>query len=131
MAEGRLIRPAAAGAWTPAHSADAPLDQRAISPRLPTLRFTVARFSDNELVLFDAAAQESWIIYPPRSSYTFLRARRASPRVTVVEHHPWAPYATCTDHHLLPESACGAHGTGCQANDAMVAAAQLGFDPFA
>jgi hypothetical protein len=130
MAQSRLVRPPRPQPWTPAQSATAPADQRAIAPGLPGLRFTVARFSDNELVLFDTAAQESWIVYPPRSSYTFLRARRASSRVTLVEHHPWAPFSAIEDHHLRPEDACGLHGTTCTANEIVQAAAQLGFDPF-
>ena len=125
-----MIRPIVKQAWTPAQSPEAPADQRAVAPATPALRFTVARFSDNELVLFDTAAQESWIVYPPRSSYAFLRARRASSRITLVEHHPWAPFARIEDHHLRPESACGLHGTRCPANEVILAAAQLGFNPF-
>jgi hypothetical protein len=131
VAEPRIVLPRADRAWTPADSADAPLDQRAIAPGLATLRFTIARYSDNELVLFDTAAEESWIVYPPRSAYAFLRNRRASSRVTVVEHHPWAPFSRIVDHHLTAESACGLHGTACRANEIVQAAAQLGFDPFA
>ena len=131
MAQSPIVRPPQRHAWTPARSADAPADQRAIAPGVPGLRFTIARFSDNELVLFDTAAQESWIVYPPRSRYAFLRTRRASSHVTVVEHHPWAPFSKTEDHHLRPEDACGLHGTTCAANEIVTAAAQLGFDPFA
>jgi hypothetical protein len=131
MVESRIIRPASGSTWTPAQSADAPIDQRAIAAGVPALRFTVARYSDNELVLFDTAAQESWIVYPPRSSYAFLRARRASSRITVVEHHPWAPFSKVEDHHLRLEDACGLHGTTCVANEIIQAAVDLGFDPFA
>jgi hypothetical protein len=126
-----VYRPPTRTAWTPAQSADVPVDQRAVAAHLPGLRFTVARFSNNELVLFDTAGQESWIVYPPRSSYEFLRARRASSRMTVVEHHPWAPFSKVEDHHLRPEDACGLHGTTCPANEVIQAAAHLGFDPFA
>jgi hypothetical protein len=126
-----VSRPPARTPWTPALSADVPADQRAIAAYAPGLRFTVARFSNNELVLFDTAAQESWIVYPPRSSYEFLRARRASSRMTVVEHHPWAPFSKTDDHPLRPETACGLHGTTCPANEVIQAAAHLGFDPFA
>jgi hypothetical protein len=130
MAESRLIRPPQRHAWTPAESADAPADQRPVAAGVPGLRFTIARFSDNELVLFDTAAQESWIIYPPRSRYAFLRARRASSRVTVVEYHPWAPFSKIEDHPLRPENACGLHGMSCAAHEVIQAAVQLGFDPF-
>jgi len=130
MAESRILRPPPPHAWTPAQSATAPADQRAIAPGVPGLRFTIARFSDNELVLFDTAAQESWVVYPPRSRYDFLHTRRASSRITLVEHHPWAPFSKIDDHPLRPESACGLHGTTCAANEIVTAAAQLGFDPF-
>ena len=93
-------------------------------------RFDVGRYSDNELVLFDTERQESWIIYPPRSAYDFLGLRRPSPRVTVVEHHPWAPYSATRDHHVEARDACLLHGLRCPANAAVQAAVDLGFDPF-
>ncbi len=108
---------------------DAP--QRAVRPGAPIVRFTIGRFSDNELILFDQSAQESWIVYPPRSAYEFLRGRRASARVTVVEHHPWAPLAVPVDHQLEPRAACSAHGTECAAHEVIQAAVSLGYDPFA
>jgi hypothetical protein len=111
--------------------AEAAGDQRAIASDLPELRFTIARYSDNELVLFDTSAQESWIVYPPRSAYDFLKTRRASKAVTLVERHPWAPFAEIEDHPLRPTDACGVHGTTCEANEVIRAAAHLGFDPFA
>lgn len=130
MAEPRIILPPSRAAWTPAQSPDVPLDQKAVAADAPALRFTVARYSDNELVLFDTAAQESWIVYPPRSSYAFLHHRRASSRVTVVEHHPWVPFSKIEDHHVRPEDGCGLHGTECAANEIIYAAANLGFNPF-
>jgi hypothetical protein len=53
-------------------------------------RFKIARWSDNELVLFDEERRESWLVYPPRSRYDFLR--RQTHDTTLVVHHPWAPY---------------------------------------
>ncbi len=126
-----MIQRGALSAWTPRMSSTPPQDQRAVARGLPALRFTVARYSDNELVLFDTAAQESWIVYPPRSTYDFLKNRRASSRVTVVEHHPWAPFSRIEDHHLRPENACALHGVQCAANEIIQAAVDLGFDPFA
>jgi hypothetical protein len=93
-------------------------------------RFAIGRFSDNELVLFDEAQQESWIIYPPRSAYTFLPVRRSTRSITLVEHHPWAPFSRITDHQLRARDACLEHGLECPANTAVQAAVDLGFDPF-
>ncbi len=93
-------------------------------------KLTIGRYSDNELVLFDEAHQESWIIYPPRSAYDFLPLRRASKSVTLVEHHPWAPFSVPRDHELQARDACATHGLECPANKAIQAAVELGFDPF-
>ena len=82
-------------------------------------------------MLFDESRQESWIIYPPRSAYTFLPRRRPSKTITIVEHHPWAPWSVARDHHLKPSDACLLHGLACPANTAVQAAADVGFDPFA
>jgi hypothetical protein len=97
----------------------------------PGSRFDIGRFSDNELVLFDARKHESWIIYPPRSAYDFLHLRRPSTTVTVVEHHPWAPFTVTRDHHVRARDACLLHGLECPANVAVQAAVDVGFDPFA
>jgi hypothetical protein len=99
-------------------------------PGLEPLRFQIGRYSDNELVLFDEARQESWIVYPPRSAYEFLRLRRPSAMVTLVEHHPWAPFSKIVDHHLDARDACLLHGLTCEANAAIQAAVELGYDPF-
>jgi hypothetical protein len=91
---------------------------------------TIGRYSDNELVLFDEDAKESWIIYPPRSAYDFLPLRRASKTMTVVEHHPWAPFSVTVDHQLAAREACVVHGLACPTTRAIQAAVDLGFDPF-
>ncbi len=93
-------------------------------------RFSIGRFSDNELILFDETAQESWIIYPPRSHYDFLGDRRPTTSSTVVEFHPWAPMSATVDHPLNARDACLTHGAACPANAAVQAAVELGFDPF-
>jgi hypothetical protein len=98
--------------------------------RLEALRFQVGRYSENELVLFDESRQESWIVYPPRSGYDFLHLRRASRTVTLVEHHPWAPFSAIEDHQVDARDACTVHGLGCGATTALQAAVELGFDPF-
>jgi hypothetical protein len=93
-------------------------------------RFQIGRYSQNELVLFDQERQESWIIYPPRSVYDFLHLRRPSNTITLIEHHPWAPFSVNRDHHIRPAEACAMHGLACPANAAVAAAVDLGFDPF-
>jgi hypothetical protein len=97
---------------------------------LASPRFDIGRFSNNELVLFDSTRQESWIIYPPRSAYDFLKLRRPAKTVTVVEYHPWAPMSVTTDHHVQARDACAQHGLECEANVAVQAAVDFGFDPF-
>ena len=98
-------------------------------PRAPT--FTVARRTDNECILFDERAAESWIIYPPRSAYEFLAVRRRSPKTTIVEHHPWSTALPVEDHPLDARDGCLVHGLECRAQLSITAAAQLGYDPFA
>ncbi len=107
----------------------APASQRPDQTRQPT--FTIARRTDNELILFDEAASESWIIYPPRSVYEFLALRRRSATTTIVEHHPWTVSLAPVDHVLDPREGCLVHGLQCQAQVAIMVAVQLGYDPFA
>lgn len=92
--------------------------------------FTIARRTDNELILFDEAASESWIVYPPRSEYEFLSTRRRSPGTTIVEHHPWSASVAPIDHQVDAREGCLLHGLHCQAQLALTAAVQLGYDPF-
>ncbi len=96
----------------------------------PVTRFSVGRLSDNELILFDESAQESWIVYPPRSRYDFLGDRRPSASTTVVEFHPWRPMSPTVDHQLNAREGCLTHGADCPSNAAIQAAVDLGFDPF-
>ena len=85
--------------------------------------------TDNEFILFDEPARESWIIYPPRSRYSFVR--RPTPDSTIVEHHPWAPLSETTDHVVRPDSGCSEHGIECGAYSAVKAATEAGWNPFA
>ena len=98
---------------------------------IPGEQFTIGRFTDNELILFDEQARVSWIVYPPRSGYQFLRLRRASSSVTLVEHHPWEPLVEPRDHQVDPRDACLEHGPACAANQAIKAAVHIGYNPFA
>ena len=91
-------------------------------------RFKIGRFSDNEFVLFDDAQRESWLIYPPRSRYDFVRRRTRD--TTLVVHHPWAPYSQQVEHAVRLQEGCGLHGLECAAQEAIQAAIDLGFDPF-
>jgi hypothetical protein len=107
---------------------EAPASQRPDQAGPPI--FTVARRTDNELILFDEAAAESWIIYPPRSGYAFLAVRRRSAGTTIVEHHPWTVSQTPIDHVLDAREGCRVHGLECRAQLAITAAVQAGYDPF-
>lgn len=99
-------------------------------PRREPAAFKVGRLTDNELILFDPAAEESWIVYPPRSLYEFLPRRRRSPSTTVVEHHPWSAVIAPVDHPIDTHSGCVLHGLDCPAQAAITAAVRLGYDPF-
>ena len=92
-------------------------------------KFDLARLNDNECILFDEAARESWIIYPPRSKYDHVW--RPSADSTVVEHHPWAPMSPTRDHVVTAADGCSEHGIECGAYSAIRAASQAGWDAFA
>jgi len=91
-------------------------------------RFKIARWSENELILFDEGKRESWLVYPPRSRYDFLR--RPTPDTTLVIRHPWAPYSPQAEHAIRVREGCGEHGMECEAQEALQAAIDTGFDPF-
>lgn len=94
----------------------------------PALHLRIVRWNDNELIFFDDAKQESWIIYPPRSRYTFIK--KLVPGVTVVEHRPWDPNRRSTEHVIRLQEGCTEHGMECEAQAATRAAIDVGFDPF-
>jgi hypothetical protein len=91
-------------------------------------RFEVARRNDNELILFVGDRRESWIVYPPRSAYDFLR--RPTTRTVLVEHHPWAPYSEIVMHEVDAAEGCREHGLACGASSAIQAGVRAGWDPF-
>lgn len=101
---------------------------RAWPPQGPP-RFKIARWSDNELVLFDDRQHESWLVYPPRSRYEFV-IRRQTRDTTLVVRHPWAAYSREEEHAVRLQEGCGQHGLDCAAQEALQAAIDLGFDPF-
>ena len=88
----------------------------------------IGRWSDNELILFFDRQRESWIVYPPRSAYEFVR--RPSRDAAVVEFHPWEPLAKAEQHPVRPRDGCVLHGLECRASAAIQAAVDTGFDPF-
>ena len=97
--------------------------------RLPAaLRFRIARWSDNELILFDDDARESWILYPPRSRYAFVK--RLVGDALIVEHRPWTPNCASAEHVVRAAEGCVRHGLTCKAHEAIQAAVDAGFDPF-
>jgi hypothetical protein len=91
-------------------------------------RFKIARWTDNELILFDETRRESWLVYPPRSRYAFVR--RGTRDTTIIVHHPWAPYSQEVEHAVRLQQGCGQHGLDCEAQEALQAAIDTGFDPF-
>jgi hypothetical protein len=98
------------------------------APATPSPLPTVGRWNDNELILFFEQRRESWIVYPPRSAYGFVR--RPSRDAAVVEFHPWAPLAEPDQHPVRPRDGCVLHGVDCAAGRAIQAAVDTGFDPF-
>ncbi|GEM_PF-2465698 len=113
----RIPRPPAAGRPSPAEPAPS-------SQVLPQ----IGRWNDNELILFFEEWQESWIVYPPRSAYDFLR--RPTRDAAVVEFHSWIPLVPPDQHPVRPREGCLLHGMDCRAHEAIQAAVDTGFDPF-
>ncbi len=101
-----------------------------LEPQKATLKYSIGRWSDNELVLFVEERRESWILYPPRSAYDFINKRRPNPHTTIIEHHPWSPYSPSVDHPVQPRQGCLVHGMDCGAHEALQAAVDSGYDPF-
>lgn len=95
---------------------------------IPALRLRPARMNDNELVLFDNERHASWILYPPRSSYTFVQ--RPMPGILVVEYKPWSHTTPSKQHLIRPAEGCVEHGIACAAQEALQAAVATGWDPF-
>jgi hypothetical protein len=80
------------------------------------------------LVLFDEGRHESWLVYPPRSRYDFVRRQTAD--TTLLVHHPWALFSREVEHAIRLQEGCGQHGLDCEAQEALQAAIDTGFDPF-
>lgn len=87
-----------------------------------------ARLTVNECILFDEPHATSWIIYPPRSSYSFVP--RTSPRHTVVERRVWSPSVAAELHQMSLTDGCDLHGDSCPASVPIDVAVRLGYDPF-
>jgi hypothetical protein len=110
-----------------------PSDTLEISP-LPELYrplasdLQVARRTDNECIYFDEKHGASWIIYPPRSMYTFVR--RSAPEVTVIEYRRWSPMTRSAYHQLTVLSGCAEHGAECPSTVPLSVALKDGYDPF-
>lgn len=88
----------------------------------------VARWNDNELILFFESRRESWIVYPPRSRYEFVW--RPSADAAVVEFRAWSVAVDADQHPVRPRDGCTLHGMDCRASEALQAAVNTGFDPF-
>lgn len=91
-------------------------------------RLAIARWNDNELIFFDHERRESWIIYPPRTSYSF--ARRVMAGGTLVERRGWQQLGVMEEHVMTAAEGCAAHGLECTGQEAIRAAVEAGFNPF-
>jgi hypothetical protein len=88
----------------------------------------IARRTANECIYFDERHGASWIIYPPRSSYTFVP--RIGPDVTVIEYRRWTPMTRSVFHQLTVLAGCAEHGSDCPSTVALSVAVKDGYDPF-
>ena len=96
-------------------------------PSAPDL--VIARWNDNELIFFDEERRESWIVYPPRTAYSFVR--RVIAGGTLVERRRWSVPGTREEHVFTDAAGCAVHGIACEAQRAIQAAVDTGFNPFA
>ena len=96
-------------------------------PSAPDL--TIARWNDNELIFFDQQRRESWIVYPPRTAYSFVR--RVVAGGTLGERRRWSTVGAAEEHVFTAAAGCAAHGVTCDAQRAIQAAVDTGFNPFA
>jgi hypothetical protein len=100
------------------------------APRPPAAAgLTIARWNDNELIFFDHERRESWIVYPPRTAYSFVR--RVVAGGTLVERRRWSVAGAVEEHVFSAASGCAAHGLECDGQRAIQAAVDTGFNPFA
>ena len=88
----------------------------------------IARRTENECIYFDENHGASWIIYPPRSSYSFIR--RSAPDVTVIEYRRWTPMTRSVYHQLTLLAGCAEHGAECPSTVPLSVAVKAGYDPF-
>ncbi|MCX6021232.1 MAG: hypothetical protein NTZ05_05815 [Chloroflexi bacterium] len=95
---------------------------------VPALRLRLVRMNDNEVVFFDHQRSESWLLYPPRSSYAFVT--RPLPGILVIERKPWTNTLPSKQHLIRPVEGCVEHGIACAAQAALQAAVSAGWDPF-
>lgn len=103
--------------------------RRGIASAPPFPGLTIARWNDNELIFFDQERRESWIVYPPRTAYTFVR--RVMAGGTLVERRRWSGMGGTEEHVFSAAEGCAAHGVACAAQRAIQAAIDAGFNPFA
>ncbi len=97
------------------------------SRTIPDAGLVIARWNDNELVFFDHERRESWIVYPPRTGYSFIR--RVVAGGTLVERRRWS-LAGAEEHVFTAAAGCAAHGLACAGQRAIQAAIDSGFNPF-
>lgn len=93
-----------------------------------SLQLTLARWNEHEIILFDHVRRESWLLYPPGSRYA--AARHVIERGTLVERRRWTPFAEPEEHLMTVSEGCTKHGFDCEAQKAIQAAIDFGWNPF-
>jgi hypothetical protein len=101
-------------------------ESRLYLPRADDLR--VARRTDNECIYFDERNAASWMIYPPRSLYTFVQ--RSAHDMTVIECRRWIPMTKSVFHQVSISAGCAEHGADCPSNVPLSVAVRDGYNPF-
>jgi hypothetical protein len=92
----------------------------------PHLR--LVRWNEHEVILFDDARRESWLVYPPGSQY--VSRKHVLDRGTLVERRRWTPYDLPEEHLFTMQTGCAKHGMDCEAQKAIQAAIDYGWNPF-
>lgn len=93
-----------------------------------SLQLTLARWNAHEIILFDQIRRESWLLYPPGSQYA--ASKHVLQGGTLIERRRWTPFAKPEEHLITLREGCATHGFDCEAQKAIQAAIDFGWNPF-